>query len=143
MKNHKISNQLHENTVKVNTFKTLIVLELLVNQLYKNLLPSSFFFIFKHFFEKLSVVPPDLGMSIKAWSFGMRWLFQLKLLHMIYISWKNYKILKFWVLDFGFGLQIFFFGLWRFFWDLWYLTSPVVCKNYISEQYFMPNSFCC
>ena len=42
-----------------------------------------------------------------------RWLFQLKLLHMIHISWKNYKILKFWVLDFGFGLQN-FFGLWRF-----------------------------
>ena len=56
-----------------------------------------------------------------------------------------WKIIKFW--NFGFwtlGLAFkIFFGLWRFFWDLWCLTSPVVCKNYISEQYFMPNSFCC
>ena len=55
------------------------------------------------------------------------------------------KFMIFW--NFGFwtlGLAFkFFFGLWRFFWDLWCLTSPVVCKNYMSEQYFMPNSFCC
>ena len=46
------------------------------------------------------------------WSFNLnRWLFQRKLLHMIHISWKNYEILKFWVLDFGFGLQNFFWPL--------------------------------
>ena len=71
-----------------------------------------------------------------------RWLFQLKLLHMIHISWKNYEILKFWVLDFGFGLQN-FFGLSKFFWDLWCLRSPVPCKNHMFEEYFMPNSFWC
>ena len=53
--------------------------------------------------------------------------------------------MKFW--NFGFwtlGLAFKnFFGLWRFFWDLWCLRSPVVCKNHISEQYFMPNSFWC
>ena len=55
------------------------------------------------------------------------------------------KIMKFW--NFGFwtlGLAFkIFFGLWRFFWDLWCLRSPVVCKNHISEQYFMRNSFWC
>ena len=52
-----------------------------------------------------------------------RWLFQLKLLHMIYISWKNYKILKFWVLDFGFGLQNFF---WPFIIFLRYARNHII-----------------
>ena len=59
-----------------------------------------------------------------------------------------YQLKKLWNFDIlGFGLWVwpsnFFFGLWRFFWDLWCLTSPVVCKNHMSELYFMPNSFCC
>ena len=62
------------------------------------------------------------------------------LLHMIHIRRKNYINLKFWVWDFGFGLQIFFW-LFKFFWDSGCLRSPGVCKNHVSEQYFMPNSF--
>ena len=59
-----------------------------------------------------------------------------------------YQLKKLWNFEIlGFGLWVwpskFFFGLWRFFWDLWCLRSPVVCKNHISEQYFMPNSFWC
>ena len=60
---------------------------------------------------------------------------------------KTIEIMKFWNFEIlGFGLWVWpsnFFCLWRFFWDLWCLRSPVVCKNYISEQYFMPNSFWC
>ena len=56
----------------------------------------------------------DLKKTFKSqkWPFNLnQWLFQLKILHMIHISWKNYEILKFWVLDFGFGLQNFFWPL--------------------------------
>ena len=53
-------------------------------------------------------------------------LFQL----LFHISWKNYKILKFWVLDFWFGLFKCFFL------DLWCLRSPVVCN--FCCQYFIP-----
>ena len=60
-----------------------------------------------------------------------RWLFQLKLLHMIYISWKNYKILKFWVLDFGFGLQNFFWPLKVFLRSLVSNKSSGVQKSYV------------
>ena len=47
----------------------------------------------------------------------------------------------------GFGLWVwpskFFLAFEGFFWDIWCLTSPVVCKNHMSDQYFMPNRFCC
>ena len=60
-----------------------------------------------------------------------RWLFQLKLLHMIHISWKNYEILKFWVLDFGFGLQNFFWPLKVFLRSLVSKKSSGMQKSYV------------
>ena len=71
------------------------------------------------------------------------WLFQLKLLHLIYISWKNYKILKFWVLDFGFGLQNFFWPLKVFLRSLVSKKSSGMQKSYIwavfhAKQFLMP-----
>ena len=63
-------------------------------------------------------------------------------LYMIHIGWE---ILKF--KNFGFGTSGLvlknFLGLFKFFLDPWSLRSPVVCKNPMSEQYFMPNSFHC
>ena len=72
-----------------------------------------------------------------------RWLFQLKLLHMIYISWKNYKILKFWVLDFGFGLQNFFWPLKVFLRSLVSNKSSGMQKLYVwaifhAKQFLLP-----
>ena len=50
---------------------------------------------------------------------------------MIYISWKNYKILKFWVLDFGFGLQNFFWPLKVFLRSLVSKKSSGMQKSYV------------
>ena len=66
------------------------------------------------------------------WPFNLNWwLFQLKLLHMIHISWKNYEILKFWVLDFGFGLQNFFWPLKVFLRSLVSNKSSGMQKSYV------------
>ena len=78
------------------------------------------------------------------WPFNLNWwLFQLKLLHMIHISWKNYEILKFWVLDFGFGLQNFFWPLKVFLRSLVSKKSSGMQKSYIwavfhAKQFLMP-----
>ena len=53
----------------------------------------------------------DLYMALlwPLWPLNLnRWLFPLNQLQMIQMRGKNYKILKFWVLAFGFGLQKFF-----------------------------------
>ena len=78
------------------------------------------------------------------WPFNLnRWLFQLKLLHMIHISWKNYEILKFWVLDFGFGLQNFFWPLKVFLRSLVSNKSSGMQKSYVwaifhAKQFLLP-----
>ena len=76
------------------------------------------------FDQYMALLWPLCPLNLNWWLFPSNWL------QMIQIRGKNYKILKFRVLDFGFGLQI-FFGLFLFFWGLWCLRSPVVCKNHI------------
>ena len=48
---------------------------------------------------------------------------------------KNYKILRFRVLDLEFGLQNFFWPFLFYFLDPWSQRSPVVCKNHIFEKW--------
>jgi hypothetical protein len=62
---------------------------------------------------------------------------------MIHISWKNDKILKFWVLDFGFGLQIFFWPFEVFLRSLVSKKSSGMQKSYVwakfhAKQFLLP-----